>query len=138
VLRRQSIGSPKRSWISPKRTMALGRSGSNSDMICHIKSGTIQLDRIVCVTSCVSELPCRSHGIALIASKVVVSADVMGGKVLGKPIPRAATRTMQGQMPGANKRGHVIFDRAAIRASCLGNVTDRDTSAFAAKLQDLN
>ncbi len=75
---------------------------------------------------------------AAAADPDVVSADVMGGKVLGKPIPRAATRTMQGQMPGANKRGHVILDRAAIRASCLGNFTDRDTSAFAAKLQDLN
>lgn len=67
----------------------------------------------------------------------MVSVDVMGGKVLGKPIPRAATCTMQDQMPGANKRGHVILDCAAIRASCLGNFTDRDTSAVAAKLQNL-
>jgi hypothetical protein len=68
----------------------------------------------------------------------VVSADVVCGKVLGKPIPRPPTRAMQDQMPGADKRGHVILDRAAIRSSCLGNFTDRDTSAFAAKLQNLN
>ena len=82
-------------------------------------------------------LLCRSHGIALIASEVVVSADV-GRQGLGKPIPRAATRAMQDQMPGADKRGHVILDRAAIRSSYLGNFTNRDASAFAAKLQNLN
>jgi hypothetical protein len=63
----------------------------------------------------------------------VISANVVCGKVLDKPIPRPATRAMQDQVPGADKRGHVILDRAAIRSSCLGDFTDRDTSAFAAK-----
>ena len=68
----------------------------------------------------------------------MVSVEVVCCNVLGKAIRRPAARAMQDQMPGADKRGHVILNRAAIRASCLGNFTDRDTSAFAAKLQNLN
>ena len=44
--------------------------------------------------------------------------------VLGKPIPCPVPRAMQDQMPGADKRGQVILNRAAIRTSCVTPVTE--------------